>query len=53
VPTGGFALIDGEGNLHFIAEQPNEVLWMKFAPEAGDVADDPAAEEAPAEDPAA
>lgn len=53
VPTGGFALIDGEGSLHFIAEQPNEVLWMKFAPEAGAVADDPAEEEPAAEEEAA
>lgn len=33
LPTDGFALIDGEGSLHFIAEQPNEFLWMKFAPD--------------------
>lgn len=29
-PVDGFAFIDGESNLHFIAEQPNEVLWMQF-----------------------
>jgi hypothetical protein len=50
-PADGFAFIDGEGNLHFIAEQPNEFLWMQFTPDAttgGDAAaeeDDPAAEE--------
>ncbi len=29
-PVDGFAFIDGESNLHFIAEQPNEILWMQF-----------------------
>lgn len=51
VPTGGFALIDGEGSLHFIAEQPNEFLWMKFSPDTAAAGD--AAEDVPAEDPAA
>lgn len=29
-PVDGFALIDGEGVLHFIAQQPNQFLWMRF-----------------------
>ena len=51
VPADGFALIDGEGSLHFIAEQPNEFLWMKFSPDTAAAGD--AAEDVPAEDPAA
>jgi len=29
-PTSGFALIDGEGTLHFIAEEGNDFMWMQF-----------------------
>ena len=55
LPTEGFAFIDGEGDLHFIAEQPNEFLWMKFEPDTTAVADDAAEDDAadPAADDAA
>ena len=56
IPTEGFALIDGEGNLHFMAEQPNEFLWMKFEPDTTATAadgDEAAEEEAAADDEAA
>ncbi len=55
-PTDGFALIDGEGNLHLIAQQPNEFLWTKFSPDVAagdDGADDDAANDDDAEDDAA
>ncbi|NVK37913.1 MAG: hypothetical protein HWE18_08315 [Gammaproteobacteria bacterium] len=38
-PVDGFAFIDGESNLHFIAEQPNEVLWMQFQAETATTTD--------------
>lgn len=55
-PTDGFALIDGEGNLHFVAEQPNEFMWMRFEPDTTATVDtetEDAAEETAEEDPAA
>ncbi|GAA6134365.1 hypothetical protein NBRC116188_11540 [Oceaniserpentilla sp. 4NH20-0058] len=29
-PVDGYALVDGEGLLHFVAQQPNQLLWMRF-----------------------
>lgn len=34
-PVEGIAFIDGEGLLHFIAEQPNQILWMQFESATG------------------
>ncbi|EAT12204.1 hypothetical protein HF888_05310 [Bermanella marisrubri] len=31
-PSQGFAVLDGTGSLHFMAEQDNSFLWMKFTP---------------------
>lgn len=30
----GFALIDGEGDIHFLAEKSTRLLWMRFEPVA-------------------
>ncbi len=39
--TQGLALIDGEGILHFIANAPPDVLWMRFDPVAAAVVTEP------------
>lgn len=44
-PTDGFAFIDGEGSLHFIAEQPNEFLWMQFTSDTTTATDETEEEE--------
>ena len=37
-PVDGYALIDGEGILHFMAQQPNQFLWMQFESASGTTA---------------
>ena|GEM_PF-2118699 len=54
IPAPGLALIDGEGDLHFIIHDQRDMLWMQFqsaAPTAAaPAADDDAAEEEAAEE---
>lgn len=48
IPAPGLALIDGEGDLHFIIHDQRDMLWMQFqsaAPTAVTPTDDDAAEE--------
>lgn len=52
-PSSGFALIDGEGILHFIAEEGNEFMWMQFESDGTATAPDTPTEEPTEEEEAA